>query len=102
MAADSGSHHHPVRIDGLSVAAVTLPGADSGEEAVFCEEPHVISKDHWWGREGNRIEQAVGSSLVRLSSLSHHDAFQIQLSQKRRNAVSRPGLWCPGVTSIFD
>jgi hypothetical protein len=42
------------------------------------------------------------SFLTLRSSLSHHDAFQIQLSQKRRNAVSRPGLWCPGVTSIID
>ena len=35
VVAKSGSYHDPVGIDGVTVTAVALAGADSGVEAVF-------------------------------------------------------------------
>ena len=43
VGADSRPDHDAVRIDGLSVLAASLPGANRAEEPVFGKDPHWSS-----------------------------------------------------------
>src|SRR5262245_1671016 len=66
VGADSRPDHDPVRIDGLSVLATSLPGTDRAKEPVFREDPHWSSSACSWTSTPMLFQEQI-DTLVKLT-----------------------------------